>query len=82
MSMCDCMLVHMYIVTGVHNWLCSVKGKMILHFCIYKEGEFYVTLNNEKFSSIKHMIGYYSRVGFRTGEGIHVKLTDQLIPDE
>ena len=61
--------------------LYSVMGKP-LHFSIYKRGQLYVTLNNEEFSSIKQMIGYYSRFGFLTGEGIHVKLTEQLLPEK
>ena len=80
MSMCDGYCTHtllLEIFIGLH----SVEGK-ILHFAIYKRGKFFVTLNNEEFSSIEHMIGYYSRIGFQTGEGILVKLTDQLIPDK
>ena len=63
--------------------LCSTKGKKILHFGIYKKGKFYETrVSKEKFSSIKHMIECLSRDGFQTGEGIRVKLTDQLFPDK
>ena len=75
MTACYSTLLQVFI--GLH----SVKGN-ILHFSIYKRGKYYVTLNYEQFLSIGEMIAYYSRVGFLTGEGIHVKLTDQLLPDK
>ena len=75
--MCDCYCTLLLVFIGLH----SVNGK-ILHFSIFKKGQLYITLNNEEFSSIEHMIGHYSRVGFLTGERMHVKLTNQLFPDK
>ena len=61
--------------------LYSVNGR-VRHFPIYKKGNYYGLLTDERFLSIESVIAHYSRIGFVTEENIPVKLTNQLIPDK
>ena len=61
--------------------LYSANGK-VLHFAIYKKGNYYGPLTDERYPSVESMIADYSRTGFKTKENISVNLTNQLIPDK
>ena len=61
--------------------LYSVNGKVI-HSAIYKRGNYYELVADERFLSIESMIAYYSRTRLMTEGNIPVKLTNQLIPDK
>ena len=76
------MIVHIHCYTGVlFIGLYSVNGR-VRHFIIYKKGNYYGPLNNERFPSIESVIAHYSRTGFKTADKILVKLTYPLIPDK
>ena len=75
-------IVHIIIIVIlVFIGLYRVNGR-VCHFAIYKKGNYYGFLTDERFPSIESAIAYYSRTGFQTGENIPVKLTNQLIPDK
>ena len=61
--------------------LYSVNGR-VLHFTIYKKGNYYGPLTYERHPSIESLIANCSRTGFMTRENIPVKLTNRLIPDK
>ena len=62
--------------------LYSVNGR-VLHFSIYKKGNYYGPLTNERFPSIESLIADCSIAGFVTEANVPaVKLTSQLIPDK
>ena len=61
--------------------ICSVNGR-VLHFPIYKKGNYYGLLADKQFLSIESVIAHYSRTGFVTGKKIPVALTNRLIPDK
>ena len=77
----------MIIIVHIHCYWCSldytysVNGR-VLHFPIYKKGNYYGPLDNERFPSIESAIAHYSKTGFLTEENILVKLKNQLIPDK
>ena len=68
-------------VTGVHC-LYSVNGS-VSHVAIYKRGHYYGSLNNEKYTSVEHIVTHLSRTEFTMYKGIKlVTLTNQLFPDK
>ena len=68
-------------VTGVHC-LYSVNG-MVNNVAIYKRGQYYGPLNNEKYTSVEQFIAYLSRKGFIIDKGTtSVTLTNRLFPDK
>ena len=68
-------------VTGVYC-LYSINGR-VDHVAIYKRGHYYGSLNDEKYTSIEHLVADLSRSGFSLDEGaISVTLTNRLFPDK
>ena len=68
-------------VTGVHC-LYSANGR-VKHVPIYKKGHYYGSLNNEKYTSVEHIVTDLSRIGLNfTREATSVTLTNQLFPDK
>ena len=68
-------------VTGIHC-LYSVNGR-VEHISIYKRGHYYGSLNNEKYTSVDHLVAVISRTGFTMNERTtSVTLTYQLFPDK
>ena len=68
-------------VTGVHC-LYSVNGR-VEDVPIYKRGHYYGPLNNEKYTSVEHVVAELSRRGFTIYEGTtSVTLTNRLFPDK
>ena len=61
--------------------LYSVNGR-VRHFIIYKKGNYYGSLADERYSSIESLIAHHSRAGLPTEENRLIKLTNQLIPDK
>ena len=61
--------------------LYSANGRL-LQFSIYKKGNYYGPLTDERYPSVESMIAVYSRTEFVTEDNITVKLTNQLIPDK
>ena len=67
-------------VTGVYC-LYSFNGR-VEHVAIYKSGQYYGSLNNEKYTSVEHCVAVLSRTGI-TFHGITiVMLTNRLFPDK
>ena len=68
-------------VTGFYC-LYSVNGR-VAHVSIYKRGQYYGSLNNEKYTSVEHCVADFSRTGFTINEGATlVTLTNRLFPDK
>ena len=69
--------MYTYIVTGLY----SVNGR-VLHIAIYKMGNCYELVADERFLSIESVIEFYSRTGLVTKQNIPIKLTNRLIPEK
>ena len=72
-------IVHILLLVFIG--LYSFNGR-VDQFGIYKKGNYYGSLTNERFTSIESVIAHYSRTGLPTEENILVELTNQLIPDK
>ena len=67
-------------VTGVYC-LYSVNGR-VCHVPIYKKGHYYGPLNDEKYTTVQHIIAVLV-TGFKIDKGTtSVTLTNQLFPDK
>ena len=74
---CTHTLFNLLVFIGLY----SVNGRFH-HFAIYKKGNYYGFLTDERFPSIESMVAHYSRTGFSTTDNISVRLISQHIPDK